>query len=395
MQKIKYTGSIRNITAVLFTALMLIAAWFEGRAFAADEGLSVENVKVDKKILRPNESVRISFQLTSDADVTVQVYDPDYSVVRNLLVNQRRPAGVNVVTWDGTDDSGVMVPDEAYIIAIAAEGSGGLKAVYDPTLNSGGEIIDFPASRIETASGAYIINYFVPRDARISIMAGIHNGPMLRNILDWKPKPAGNASEQWDGMDETGQINVMSQQGNTLNIRGFQLPENSIIVQGSGGDYNLYHARIASQAEKAPIISYTTARQNAAKRADREIAVQFPLRQGLNTAPKFSVYLGQDRKAALSARSAAEVSGQVGFTVAVPPENLPLFNESRYELVVFVDNKRFDEEEQAYSPYTYYLDTTQLTDGEHMVTLNFVGIAGQIGSSSFKISVNNKGRAVQ
>jgi hypothetical protein len=75
--------------------------------------------------------------------------------------------------------------------------------------------------------------------------------------------------------------------------------------------------------------------------------------------------------------------------VEVLPESQAAFIESRYEMVVYIDNERFDEEEQAYPSYTYLLDTRRMTNGVHRVTINLASIDGQVGAYSFTITVRN------
>ena len=370
-----------------------LSLWAGARnLFALEAKLSIENVRLDRDVLSPGGTVNLSFYLPGDAKVTVLIHGPNYEVVRRLMDGQPRPAGVNGVTWDGRDDSGRMVPDEAYLVAIVAEGPGGERAVYDPTTFSGGEAVEVPIQKVEESSGQYKILYSLPAPSRISIRAGIQKGPLLRTILDQAPQTAGEHAEVWDGMDETGRILVMKEPKRTVQVSGFLLPKGSIIVQGSGTDYSSYHQSlkaISAPSEKSSFLSYQNVRQNALKRADQGISQQFLVRQALNVAPRFRVHLSGDPSFGLAQTPRASVSGQAGLIVEVAPESLYAFNELRYEIVVFIDNERFDEEEQAYPSYNYVLDTRRLSNGEHWVTINLVSMTGQIGSYSFRLDVRN------
>jgi len=358
---------------------------------ASNRDLSIENVRVDRPALRPGEVVNISFYLTRAAKVTLSIFDSNYQVVRKLMDGGERPAGINGVTWDGRDDSGEMVPDEAYVLSIVAEGADGKKSIYDPTSISGGETLYPPIRRIiEESSGMVNIHYSVPNPSRVSIKSGIRNGPLLKTILDWKPLPAGDYVQTWDGMDETGQIKAMKEPKSILFTEGFRLPENSIIVQGGKEDYPAHHRRFKPfSQDRMGHLTFQKVRENALKRVKQGISPQYLVPQTLNRRPQFIVSLDKERAIGLAKRRGTRVSGQVGLTIEVSPESLSSFNELRYEIVVFVDNQRFDEEEQAYSTYTYWLDTTQLTNGEHLITINLSSMTGQIGSYSFKIDVKN------
>jgi len=391
--------------AVLMTLTVILFWLYEGQVWASGSGLSIVNVSINRSTLNPGEEVMIFYRLTEDAKVSIYIYDPDYAVVRKLLDGIKRPAGTNTMVWDGRDDSGEMAPDEAYVFSIAAEGNKGEKALYDPMAHSGGEILDKGIDKVERSAGDYVMHYSVGAPSRISIRAGVHKGPMLKTILDWKPLPPGEYTETWDGMDETGQIRVMEEPGSILYLRGFLLPENTIIVQGNGRNYHVYQSRHrAESAEDRKIISHETVKRAALQRTRKGLHPEFLVRRALNVAPKFTVYpsgnrlMGQRGKAdanisgtvGLADNPGMIVSGKVGLTIEVEPESVQSFNELRYEIVVFVDNQRFDEEEQAYTPYTYVLDTTKLTDGEHWVTINQASLTGQVGTYSFLINVNNK-----
>jgi hypothetical protein len=375
---------------VFFVCLTLLR-WGGESLYAAPNGLSIENVNIDNVTLSPGGEVNISFLLTEDARVTVLIYDPDYAMVRTLLNGQNRQRGTVTTSWDGRDDSGTMLPDEAYLISIVAEGSGGQSVVFDPTVDSGGEVVDVIADRIEEVNGGYEIRYSVPAPSRVSMRAGIHDGTLLKTLLDWVPLPPGNYVETWDGTDDTGRIQVMDRPDSVLEIRAFSLPRGTIIISGSSGDYFKYHRSLksGSVAGKSGAISYTSVRKNALQRKGRRISQQYLVPRILNVSPSFTVYLDGDKSAPLADAPVPTVSGRIGLLIEVSPESLYSFNESRYEMVVYIDDKRFDEEEQAYSPYSYPLDTTSLLNGEHWISINLASITGQVGSYSFKINVNN------
>jgi hypothetical protein len=282
------------------------------------------------------------------------------------------------------------VPDEAYLVSILAEAPDGERAVYDPTSFSGGEAFNVPIQKIEESSGAYRISYSVPYPSRISIQAGIRGGPLLKTVLDWKAMPPGDHVQIWDGMDETGKIRAIRETGRIVYIKGFRLPEGTIIVRGGNGDYRSYYRSLKPvPPDRIGPLSFQGVKDNALKRVDKGISQQYFVRQSLSAAPVFAVYLGEDRSAGLAERGLVTVSGQVSFTIEVSPESLPAFNESRYEIVVFVDQRKFDEEEQAFSSHTYLLDTRQLGNGEHPVTINLASLSGQVGSYSFRLNVRN------
>ncbi len=369
----------------------MISFWSgTGNLSSSDNALSLENIRIERETLRPGEELNIFFRLTEDAKVTVLIYDPDYDVVRTLIDQQERPAGTINVVWDGRDDSGTMVPDEAYLFTITAEGSNNQKVTYNPTAFSGGEKLNIQIDRIEKMKGGYNIHYSLPDPSRVSIRAGIHNGPLLKTVIDWKPLPAGDYSQPWDGKDETCQVLVVEEPEHLLYIRAFLLPENSIIVQGSGTDYQKYRKSLKPEpSHKENRISYQSVRQAAIERARNRISHYYLIRRKFDVIPKFRVCLNNDRSIGLAERAITMCLGQIDLAIEVEEESLYNLDQSGYEILIFLDNKRFDEMEQPYAPFTYSLDTTRLTNGEHFIAINLMSTSDQIGSYCFKIMVDN------
>ena len=404
MEKSIRGSQVRAKLLLLVFGALLVTLWLEPNGVMAETGLAIKEVRIDRTRLGPGEQVFISFLLTEGARVSLHVYDPDYTVVRRLLDGQQRPAGTNTLAWDGRDDTGDFVPDEAYLFTILAENDKGVKAKYDPTAYSGGERLDMKMDRVERSAGYYTLYYSVPEPARITIRAGIHQGPLLKTIVDWKAMPPGEYTATWDGLDETGQIRVMDEANSILYITGFSLPDNAIIVEGSGVDYNAYKEETArTAASGAESLTLATVRSAALERKDKDISPRYLARRAFNEAPRFKVSLAkgvsnQLMQATSTAESetvgladvpTADVSGEVKLKIEVAPESMRGFNEYRHEIVVFLDNERFDEEESAYTPYTYSLNTRALANGEHSITINLVNLSGPIGSYSFRINVSN------
>lgn len=377
--------------AVKGSVLCVLTMVFAGPVFSA--GKVVHDVSADKRVMGQNETVKISFRLTENARVTVLVHTPDYQVVGHLLENIDRPAGVNTVFWDGTDDSGVPVPDEAYLFTVSATDKNGNETVYDPTAYSGGEIVDIRLDGMTPSGKGYEISYSTTVPARVNIRAGIHKGPLLNTLLNWVPKDAGVHKLVWDGLDATGAIKVMDQPESHVFITGFRLPDNAVILERGISGYESYQAGIKENSAKGlpGAISAGNVRSGSLKRMNQGVSSYYLIPRSQNVVPKFSVRgkgKGGGRMTGVE-NASSPVSGNFPLIIEVDPESLENFNNSRYEIVMFVDNERTDEEEYALSPYTYILDTTKLPNGEHRICINMAGLAGQVGSYSFTINVQN------
>jgi len=353
---------------------------------ATASNLVIDGVRLNQTVLTPGEEIRWSFSLSREARVTVQVFTPDFDIARHLITDRIQPAGINTVVWDGRDDAGNMVPNEAYLVGIAATGPDGERAVYDPTFNSGGEIADIRIEEISRPGDRVNIGYTVVRPSRICLKAGIRNGPLLNSLLEGTPMPAGTHVHVWDGLDNTGRIQIMEMTGAHLYMEGVVLPDNSVIVQDSGGNYREYRSTL-NQAQQG-ILTYPDARKSLLARMEQGISAQALVRRSLNISPAFTVYL-EDEVTGLAEKSVSAVSGEIKLKVAVAPESMYIFNETRHEIIIFVDNRRFDEEEHAHTPYSYILDTRKLTNGRHFVTINQASLTGRVGAYSFYLDVEN------
>ncbi len=383
-----YTASLLTgfrLISIALLFLMASAMFTTATIMAAD--LAIGDVQVDKNTLKPGERIKLSFSLNKSAKTTVQVYTPDYNVVQRLIADQPMPAGINTVFWDGMDTSGQMVPNEAYLFGIQAVDADGTQVIYDPTATSGGAVSDVYIHDIRKPENDVTITYTLSQPSRISLRAGIHKGPLLKTLLNWQPMPAGAHVYSWDGLDETGRIRVMDQPGGHVYIEGFALANNAVIVQESSDNYLDYQKTLPPPENE--LLNYQSTRRSIMQRIDEGISSQSLVRRALNVSPVFTVYLADDTSTGLAEKPLTTVSGEIKLLVVVAPESLYLFNETRHEIILFVDNQRFDEEEHAYTPYTYTLDTRRLSNGERFITVNQASLTGQVGSYSFYINVNN------
>jgi hypothetical protein len=70
----------------------------------------------------------ITYLLSQDAAVSVQIYSLAGNLVRDLAHNVSAVAGENSIVWDGRDDNGRLVPGGTYVCEVAASGEDGQAA---------------------------------------------------------------------------------------------------------------------------------------------------------------------------------------------------------------------------------------------------------------------------
>ncbi len=368
--------------AAALAAVLLAGAALPGQQPAADTALPA--VRCTPPTITAGEATTCSFRLPEPATVTATVSGPDGLPVATLLDGQPRPAGTVSVTWDGRDGSGTPVPDEAYAIGIDLDGSAaasGWTGTSQRQQPADRLVVTLDVTREEEGVR---LSYTLPQPARVRILAGIQNGgPLLRTILADEPRPAGPHQLLWDGLDDTGHIRVTEQPEWGTTIVATPLPPGVVIVQGNGGDYLAYSrqqrgneqtarrtALAASQAlvRGKGMVRFTVAGRPAGSRSAQGTAAS---------------------RRPLAGPAPIPASGIFDLTVLIDEAYQEVFDQTRFETVIFIDGKRFDEEENAFSPYTYHLDTRRLANGPHLVTINQVGLTGEIGSYSFTLDVQN------
>lgn len=376
MVTIKHSAIFILICLLLFSCAVLGKL----KRTAAPEPIIISEVRVDKKEFNPGkgETVSISYRISKPAEVIIKFFDDELCLVRDLMPVSGGTSGTNTVIWDGRDLEGNIVPDAAYFFTIEAIDHEGRLNFYDPTTISGGELL---LPEINFGREKNKLFYQLSKDARVNIKAGITSGgPLLKNILSWSPRMSGRNEEAWDGKDESGAIEAFSQKGFSLTIEAVSLPENSIITRGNREhDYFSYKHDIAQERPKKegrPLYQNNPA---------FPVQPQVPVKIGYE--PKFRIELPEHIK-----------TSEVGLPVVKEKTPIKIYlnedikryvTEQRYEIIFFVDFKFVTEMEQGYSPLTLIWDTRDLSNGEHIVTVNVATLNGQISSASMRVIIQN------
>ncbi|MEW6096311.1 MAG: hypothetical protein AB1567_07280 [bacterium] len=366
---------MRKILGVVILLMMMLS-------YALGEELAITQVSIDSNLFNPSkgESVRIFYHLSKDAMVSVKIFDADYYLIRELLTNEKRFRGINSISWDGRDIEDKIVPDEAYYFIIEAQDELGAKAVYDPTTFSGGEVVFVPVLLRNFDPKTKDVHYQLPKPTRVRIRAGVHDGPLLKTICDWEPRVAGSHTEKWDGMDESGIIRVKEQRGFNLTISAFTLPENSIITIGNKELKYIQYKKPITRKKKI-------AMSKSLPRADVRIHSHYRFSRTMDRSSEFRIELPPETER--DKNGIPVIRGEVELRIILDEVSKRVLSESRFELVLYVDNVLWGEEEQGYEPYTWILDTKKLRNGEHTITINVATLTDQVGAASLKVKVNN------
>ena len=148
-----------------------------------------------------NRHVTIKYSLSAAAAVRLTIYGPEQEQIKVLRDWAEKPAGQHTVNWDGKDDAGTVVPDEAYFFTIEAKNQDGA-TVYDPIIHSGGKRITPDNVKLDPVS--HEISYTLSESCRVLVRVGIYNGPLCDTVINWLPRQAGVIQEKWNGEDRLG-----------------------------------------------------------------------------------------------------------------------------------------------------------------------------------------------
>ena len=340
----------------------------------------ISNVSISRKSFNSEkgEAVTISCHISRPSRALIQILDPDMRLIRELIPEDTGNPGLCEVTWDGKDQDGNIVPDEAYFFTIETNDYKGELTHYDPITFSEGENFDCP---VEFDSSKQMITYELTQDSRILVRAGITHGPLLKTIVHWEPRLAGVNEEPWDGKDASGVINVADQKGFTMMSDAVTLPENSILTTGNK-EYTYFEYKHEISSER-PIKEERPRIVNDKTQPDLQFSGS--VRQG--DAPKF--YLKLPENLQINEQGHPIVTGKLPIKIYLDEKVKKSATERRYEIICYVDFKFITEQEEGYSPSTWLWDTSNMPNGEHVLTLNVATLTGQVASASMKVMVQN------
>ncbi len=344
------------------------------------QGLSLFDVKISAASFNPSvgDTVKLTYQLSRSATVTIKVFDPDQELIRVLADGVTRDGGTNQEAWDGKDDRGVLVPNEAYFFTIVAEESSSRQqVVYDPITFSGGEQFDLGQATFGREEGT--LSYKLSQPSRVLVRIGIAKSALLKTLVDWEPRVAGEITEYWNGKDEDNLVEVWNKNFSTV-ITYFTLPETSVITVGnSETSYRDYKTGLAEPRPKKENRPFSNRRNIsphflASRLTDRtfKIPLQFP---EYPNGEKVEIPHG---------------TPQVLLRVDVGPEGRQVLANEQFEIIVYVDHIFFAEEERGYLPFNYPLELSQFPPGDHILTVNIATFHDHFGVGTTKFTIMKK-----
>ena len=331
-------------------------------AAATAEALTITGVGVEPKTLdlsppRNGHAVVVRSQLNRAATVSLDIVDATGRVVRQLRADAQtdRPQ----MRWDGLTEAGKPVPPGVYRYVLHARAMDGAQATYDPSAATGGEELEPRDFTFDRATGR--LRWLMPRAGRARLRVGIEGFPHLRTLLDWEPMEAGWQQLAWDGLDASGLIRAIDHPHLMVKLSAYVLPDNTIIVRGSPVDALPSEPPVTYPPEYAADRAYLHARHPRQGCHEARLSIQFP------------------EETRYDPQHHPRLQGTVPVRVMLDARDASFLVNERFEVSLYEDLNFLFEEEESLNPFTFLWDTTHLTPGAHLLTVNVLGYDDHYG----------------
>lgn len=322
--------------------------------------LAITQVGVEPKTLDPREhgQVKIRCSLTSPAAVFIDLIDEEGQVIRRIEAGPQ-PVGLLATQWDGRTAEGQAVPRGVYRYVIHAQDASGRQEIYNPS-ETGGEELQPRGFVFDQKTGVF--RWIMPKAGRARLRVGMEGFPHLRTLLDWEPMEAGEQTFFWDGLDDSGLMNIKGHPNLSIKLSAFALPHNTIIVRG---DPSL----TVPLGQVSPYLPIQNSNKTAYFHAQHPPAVCHEIRLHIEF-PGNQLYDPKGRPV---------LRGVVPIRVTLDERDAPHLVSRRFEVAIFEDLTFLSEEEDGSTPFTYLWDTTHLPLGEYLLTVNVLSYDDHYG----------------
>jgi hypothetical protein len=317
------------------------------------------------------QSFKLSYTLNEDADVTWQIYTPDNNLIRTIKAKNSK-TGKHTLLWDGKDEKGTVIPDEAYNIVLTAQNSTHTQTI-DPRF-TGGEILKNLQTKIDKTGN---ISYTLSSPARVLVRAGIENGPMLRMISNWIPKNRGKVRQHWSMRDVDDLVDIATLPFG-ITVSAFTLPKHTIItINNKILDYYTYFKEQNLSCNTLP------KEEQVLVKADKAISKHAYICRIKDRDPR--LYLSMPKNNEKEQNLSVLTNGNPTLVkVSMHPEDEAILEKAKYEVSFFVDFEFTSEEELGFMPISWNFIPNGIDKGEHILTVNVSSFTGQVGVKSYK-----------
>jgi hypothetical protein len=203
-------------------------------AASAAAPAAIHDVSVSRSFFSPalGQKIRISLTVTEAGTLSVGIVDRNGGPVRALVSDKLVQSGVAAFDWDGRNDKGKVVPDDAFGVTVKLKSESGL-ASYS-ALESRGDPLAVRSNGYDRRSA--VLSYTLPKAGRVRIEARAKSkgGSIIsRVVVRDEPRTAGAVIDVWDGYDDRHSVYMPELPGFEVAITATELPENAILTTGA------------------------------------------------------------------------------------------------------------------------------------------------------------------
>lgn len=314
----RWRAAVRSAGRVCAGACLALAS-----ASAYGDGIVLVDESARQFNPSAGESATFAVEVPAGSEsLEVRVHAADGAPVRTLTRDTDAADRIEI-EWDGRDDDGEIVPDEAYGLYLLARGDDEVELATLDLRESDEAAGGFAPGRM---SGDLRIEATLERAARVQVRIGIESGPLLRTLDDWRPRVAGRFTVPWDGFDQSGAAYVADDRGLKTLVSTRELPPGALLTFGN----------VSTVADSTPASNLLLVSTDCAEDAAETLDV-------------------------LVRRATPDVR-----------------IEGAYEVAFYVDHEFVSEEERGYLPMRWRWDAGGTPRDRHLLTVNLLQFGGDI-----------------
>jgi len=221
-----------NITLLLTSCLLVSPLIAAGPPVIGSISLKRETFNP-----KAGDAVDLAVIFRKAGRASVEVVDRDGFVVRTIAVHKPVQGGSSF-HWDGRDEIGRVVADEAYAFRIEwADGKS--RELWFPA-DQPSTPVSIPPRYFDRRSGT--LAYTLPRASRVHIQAGSAvfdaqgkaiDGPVMKTVVNREPRSGGMIAEHWSGFDDRGAVFIADLEGFAIVIAASPFAAGTVIAYGN------------------------------------------------------------------------------------------------------------------------------------------------------------------
>lgn len=311
--------------------------------------------------------------------LTIHVLDRDGYPVRKLVSQRLVKPEKYSCDWDGKDETGKIVSDEAYSFKIELASNGRTETFFPSNC---------PAKEVPVRIDYYdrrrgIVSYQLSKPARVHLQGVVARmnprtkqaeGPVLKTIVNRAARSAGRVVEFWNGFnDEDESIYLPDHPNFKMAVSATELPAHSVIALGN---------RQKSFPEIA--LNRTGTSLFTSQPPDHQHHEGLSTLEDLSPELKVDILNGErqeDRPVWLVAVPTLEISGRLH------GPSSEAFSRQPGRLWIFVDEKRILDLPPPEKTFTVDLRLKKNFSGEHILTLNWISEYGPVAVNALRFQL--------